>query len=94
MGEFRSVWYHGRYHGGQVAPFNAEVLRSTGVTYVNVREARDEAAQSYGGTGLPETYFISARGEASATIGQMTATSWRRSPGRERGPADRADERR
>ena len=40
-----------------------EFLREFEVSYPNVREAGRETARSYGATGLPETYFISARGQ-------------------------------
>ncbi len=38
------------------------------VSYLNVRERGKETARSYGTTGLPETYFISARGEVVAHV--------------------------
>jgi cytochrome c biogenesis protein CcmG, thiol:disulfide interchange protein DsbE len=40
-----------------------DFLRELRVTYPNVREGGKEVARRYGATGLPETYFISARGE-------------------------------
>jgi cytochrome c biogenesis protein CcmG/thiol:disulfide interchange protein DsbE len=40
-----------------------EFLRQFDVSYLNVREGGKEAARRYGATGLPETYFISARGQ-------------------------------
>lgn len=39
-----------------------EFLREFDVSYLNVREGGKETARRYGATGLPETYFISARG--------------------------------
>jgi len=40
-----------------------EFLREFDVSYLNVREGGKETARRYGATGLPETYFISARGQ-------------------------------
>jgi cytochrome c biogenesis protein CcmG/thiol:disulfide interchange protein DsbE len=39
-----------------------EFLREFSVSYPNVREGDDATSRRYGTTGLPETYFISARG--------------------------------
>ena len=38
-------------------------MRAYGLDYPNVRDPGDEVPRSYGATGIPETYFISARGE-------------------------------
>ena len=38
-------------------------MRSYGVDYTNVRDPENEVPRSYGTTGIPETYFISARGD-------------------------------
>jgi cytochrome c biogenesis protein CcmG/thiol:disulfide interchange protein DsbE len=38
-------------------------MRSYGVDYPNVRDPGNDVPLSYGATGLPETYFISARGD-------------------------------
>lgn len=38
-------------------------MRSYGVDYPNVHDPGDDVPRSYGATGVPETYFISARGE-------------------------------
>jgi cytochrome c biogenesis protein CcmG, thiol:disulfide interchange protein DsbE len=40
-----------------------EFLREFSITYPNVREAGDETSRRYGMTGIPETFFISARGQ-------------------------------
>jgi cytochrome c biogenesis protein CcmG/thiol:disulfide interchange protein DsbE len=40
-----------------------EFLRKFSITYPNVREAGDETSRRYGMTGIPETFFISARGQ-------------------------------
>ena len=37
-------------------------LRSYGVDYPSVREPGNEVPRRYGATGVPETFFISARG--------------------------------
>jgi len=38
-------------------------IRSYGVDYPNVRDPGNDVPRSYGATGIPETYFISARGQ-------------------------------
>ena len=44
-----------------------------GVTYPQIRDPSDRTARSYGATGLPETYFIDARGlVVGHVIGQIT----------------------
>jgi cytochrome c biogenesis protein CcmG/thiol:disulfide interchange protein DsbE len=40
-----------------------EFLREFSITYPNVREAGDETSRRYGMTGIPETFFLSARGQ-------------------------------
>ena len=40
-----------------------DFLREFDVSYLNVREGGKETARRYGATGLPETFFISARGQ-------------------------------
>lgn len=45
-----------------------DFMREFDVSYLNVRERGKETARSYGTTGLPETYFISARGEVVAHV--------------------------
>jgi cytochrome c biogenesis protein CcmG/thiol:disulfide interchange protein DsbE len=54
-------------------------LREFSITYPNVREAGDETSRRYGMTGIPETFFISARGQVvghvigAVTSGQLRA---------------------
>jgi cytochrome c biogenesis protein CcmG/thiol:disulfide interchange protein DsbE len=49
-------------------------LREFSITYPNVREAGDETSRRYGMTGIPETFFISARGQVVGhVIGAITA---------------------
>jgi cytochrome c biogenesis protein CcmG, thiol:disulfide interchange protein DsbE len=49
-------------------------LREFSITYPNVREAGDETSRRYGMTGIPETFFISARGRlVGHVIGAITA---------------------
>ena len=49
-------------------------LRANRVSYPNVREGDDQTARSFGATGLPETYFIDARGDVVGhVIGQISA---------------------
>jgi cytochrome c biogenesis protein CcmG, thiol:disulfide interchange protein DsbE len=40
-----------------------DFIREFGLTYPMVREGGNDTAQRYGTTGLPETFFISARGQ-------------------------------
>ncbi len=55
-----------------------EFLREFGVSYLNVRERGKETSRRYGATGLPETYFISARGQVVAhVIGTVTSEQLR-----------------
>jgi cytochrome c biogenesis protein CcmG, thiol:disulfide interchange protein DsbE len=49
------------------------------VTYLNVREAGKETSRSYGTTGLPETFFISAAGDVVGhEIGEVDDAELRR----------------
>lgn len=56
-----------------------DFLRELGISYLTVRDRGKTTARRYGGTGIPETYFISARGEVVAhvlgaiTPGQLAA---------------------
>jgi cytochrome c biogenesis protein CcmG/thiol:disulfide interchange protein DsbE len=51
-----------------------EFLRAFSITYPNVREAGKETARRYGMTGIPETFFISARGlVVGHVIGAITS---------------------
>lgn len=43
-------------------------MREFGVSYLNVRDPTDEILRRYGAKGIPETYFISARGEVVAHV--------------------------
>jgi cytochrome c biogenesis protein CcmG, thiol:disulfide interchange protein DsbE len=45
-----------------------DFIRKHGATYPSVREPGREIANSYGATGIPETYFIDARGEVVAHV--------------------------
>jgi cytochrome c biogenesis protein CcmG, thiol:disulfide interchange protein DsbE len=55
-----------------------EFLRTFSITYPNIREAGREMSRDYGATGLPETFFISARGRVVAhVIGALTPTQLR-----------------
>jgi cytochrome c biogenesis protein CcmG/thiol:disulfide interchange protein DsbE len=48
-------------------------LEEFGISYPTIREQGNEVARSYGATGLPETYFVSARGRVvSHVIGVVT----------------------
>jgi cytochrome c biogenesis protein CcmG/thiol:disulfide interchange protein DsbE len=53
-------------------------LEEFDVTYPNVREGGKETSRRYGATGLPETFFISARGDVVAhVIGALNAQQLR-----------------
>jgi len=55
-----------------------EFLREFSITYPNVREAGEETSRRYGMTGIPETFFISARGHVVGhVIGAITARQLR-----------------
>lgn len=48
--------------------------RQYGVDYLNVRDPTNATSRSFGATGIPETYFISARGRVVGhVIGVITA---------------------
>jgi cytochrome c biogenesis protein CcmG/thiol:disulfide interchange protein DsbE len=50
-----------------------EFLREFSISYPNVREAGKETSRRYGMTGIPETFFISARGQVVGhVIGALT----------------------
>ena len=55
-----------------------EFLREFDVSYLNVREAGKDTSRRYGATGLPETYFISARGQVVGhVIGALSTAQLR-----------------
>ncbi len=55
-----------------------EFLREFRISYPNVREGGKETSRRYGGTGLPETYLISARGQVVGhVIGALTPAQLR-----------------
>jgi cytochrome c biogenesis protein CcmG, thiol:disulfide interchange protein DsbE len=43
-------------------------MRAFDVSYPNVRDPGDDTARSYGATGLPETFFVDARGRIVAHV--------------------------
>jgi cytochrome c biogenesis protein CcmG/thiol:disulfide interchange protein DsbE len=43
-------------------------IRKHGATYPSIREPGREVANSYGATGIPETYFIDPRGRVVAHV--------------------------
>ncbi len=45
-----------------------DFMREFDVSYLNVREGGKQTARRYGATGLPETFFISARGQVVAHV--------------------------
>jgi cytochrome c biogenesis protein CcmG/thiol:disulfide interchange protein DsbE len=42
--------------------------RDNGLTYPSARDARRGVADDYGATGIPETYFVDARGQVVAHV--------------------------
>jgi cytochrome c biogenesis protein CcmG/thiol:disulfide interchange protein DsbE len=55
-----------------------EFLREFSISYPNVREAGKETSRRYGMTGLPETFFIGARGQVVGhVIGALTSAQLR-----------------
>lgn len=53
-------------------------MRSYGIDYPNVRDPGNDVPRSYGATGIPETYFISARGDVvDHVIGVISAAELR-----------------
>lgn len=75
-----------RVHKGEVAFVGIDVkdlrsdalsfLREFGVPYVSVRDRGDNAFDAYGLTGVPETYYLDARGRiVSHTPGPITQDS-------------------
>jgi cytochrome c biogenesis protein CcmG/thiol:disulfide interchange protein DsbE len=55
-----------------------EFLREFSISYPNVHEAGKEISRRYGMTGLPETFFISARGRiVGHVIGALTGSQLR-----------------
>ena len=49
-----------------------------GINYLNIRDPTNETAHRYGATGVPETFFISARGDiVNHVIGVVTPTQLR-----------------
>lgn len=50
-------------------------LNKYGVSYPTIRDAGKAVAQSYGAIGIPETYFIDAKGQVVAhVVGAISAT--------------------
>jgi cytochrome c biogenesis protein CcmG/thiol:disulfide interchange protein DsbE len=45
-----------------------EFLDEFSITYPTIREPSNEVARGYGATGIPETYFISARGRVVSHV--------------------------
>jgi cytochrome c biogenesis protein CcmG, thiol:disulfide interchange protein DsbE len=43
-------------------------MASFGISYLNIRDKSDDVAVDYGVTGIPETFFLSARGKVVAHV--------------------------
>lgn len=43
-------------------------MREVGADYPSVRDPEDDTARSWGATGIPETYFLDARGRVVAHV--------------------------
>lgn len=55
-----------------------EFLNEFSISYPNVRESDDATARRYGATGIPETFFISARGRVVGhVIGELSSDQLR-----------------
>lgn len=53
-------------------------LEKLGLDYLNIRDPTNEVMRRYGATGIPETYFVSARGEVVGhVIGAISQSSLR-----------------
>jgi cytochrome c biogenesis protein CcmG/thiol:disulfide interchange protein DsbE len=79
-------WRAARRRGVLFVGLDMQDLRSSarqfldefGVDYLNIRDPTDATAKRYGLTGIPETYFISARGDVVGhVIGVVTAAQLR-----------------
>ena len=65
-------------------------LREVGAEYPSVRDPEDDTARSWGATGIPETYFLDAKGRVVAHVpGPIDAGQLRR--GARRGPGGSRD---
>lgn len=54
-------------------------LREVGAEYPSVRDPEDDTARSWGATGIPETYFLDAKGRVVAHVpGPIDAGQLRR----------------
>jgi cytochrome c biogenesis protein CcmG/thiol:disulfide interchange protein DsbE len=54
-------------------------MREFGVSYPNVRDPSDDVARAWGATGIPETFFVSARGEVVGhVVGAVSSDQLRR----------------
>ena len=77
--EWRRQRPHGVLFAGldmQDVPEDArDFMDEFGIDYLNIRDPTNNTSRRYGATGLPETYFISARGDVVGhVIGVVTAT--------------------
>jgi cytochrome c biogenesis protein CcmG, thiol:disulfide interchange protein DsbE len=63
----------------QDAPEDArQFMEHFGIDYLNIRDRTNDTSRRYGATGIPETYFISARGEiVNHVIGVATPAQLR-----------------
>lgn len=54
-------------------------LRAFRISYLNIRDRGNDVARKYGATGMPETYFISARGQVvNHVVGAIDAQQMQR----------------
>jgi cytochrome c biogenesis protein CcmG/thiol:disulfide interchange protein DsbE len=55
-----------------------DFLDTFGIDYLNIRDRSNDVARRYGLTGIPETYFVSARGNVVGhVIGVVSADQLR-----------------
>lgn len=83
---FEAGWRDARRQGVLFVGLDMQDIRSNArefmdefaIDYLNIRDPSDAIARRYGLTGIPETYFISARGEVVGhVIGVVTRTQLR-----------------
>ena len=76
-----AAWRAARNHGSLFVGLDMQditedaehFMNSFKVDYLNIRDPADDVARKYGVTGVPETFFVSARGEIVAhVIGVVT----------------------
>jgi cytochrome c biogenesis protein CcmG/thiol:disulfide interchange protein DsbE len=79
--ELERAWKRARASGVLFVGLNMQDTREDagvfmdgfGIDYLNIRDSTDATSRRYGATGIPETFFVSARGEiVNHVIGALT----------------------